>query len=108
MSGSSVDTGWFVVTAPWGHGRRGDGRHVTVAHDHRPAYGVAYDRAGAIERAINTSKRIGKVENDHRADWREAWASFPGRRRLHWQCSAAFTTVCPRALPPVVFNLRAK
>nr|MBA3325251.1 site-specific DNA-methyltransferase [Paracoccaceae bacterium] len=43
-----------------------------------PPYGVMYDpdwrnRAGAA-----ATKRIGKVLNDDRADWREAWALFPG------------------------------
>ena len=43
-----------------------------------PTYGVSYDpdwrnRAGASE-----TKRTGKVMNDDRADWREAWALFPG------------------------------
>lgn len=64
-----------------------------------PPYGVNYDpdwrnRAGASE-----TRRTGKVLNDDRADWREAWALFPGA----WPMSG--TARCtparwPRALPP--------
>jgi ParB-like nuclease family protein len=49
-----------------------------------PPYGVMYDpdwrnRAGAAE-----TKRTGKVLNDDRADWREAWALFPGDVAYVW------------------------
>src|SRR3712207_7235290 len=29
-------------------------------------------------RSVSTTARVGRVANDHRADWREAWALFPG------------------------------
>jgi DNA modification methylase len=52
-----------------------------------PPYGVEYDSAWR-ERAMpekNTSKGArGKVENDDRADWREAWALFPGDVAYVW------------------------
>jgi len=52
-----------------------------------PPYGVEYDpkwrnglkRAGVLDGTPSTS--IGKVENDHLADWHEAWALFPGDPR---------------------------
>ncbi len=48
-----------------------------------PPYGVEYDAnfRNGIKRAdgsIVSARAIGKVENDDRADWREAWALFPG------------------------------
>lgn len=44
-----------------------------------PPYGVNYDpewrsKAGVAKK----TKKMGKVANDHRADWREAWQLFPG------------------------------
>ena len=42
-----------------------------------PPYGVAYDPAWRNAAGVSTTRRTGKVENDDRADWREAWALFP-------------------------------
>jgi DNA modification methylase len=58
-----------------------------------PPYGVNYDpdwrnRAGASE-----TKRTGKVLDDHRADWREAWALFPGDVAYVWHGALHATTV---------------
>lgn len=58
-----------------------------------PPYGVEYDpdwrnRAGASE-----TKRVGKVLNDDRADWREAWALFPGDVAYVWHGALHATTV---------------
>ncbi len=48
-----------------------------------PPYGVEYDpswrqRAAAEGHLADAARRIGKVTNDDRADWRETWAFFPG------------------------------
>ncbi|MDB5318322.1 MAG: Modification methylase DpnIIB, partial [Rhodospirillales bacterium] len=43
-----------------------------------PPYGVEYDPAWRNRAGLGNTARIGKVENDDRADWREAWALFPG------------------------------
>ena len=43
-----------------------------------PPYGVDYDPAWRNRAGISNTGRVGKVLNDHRADWREAWAQFPG------------------------------
>jgi DNA modification methylase len=50
-----------------------------------PPYGVEYDPSWRNE-ALEGSKtaRTGKVLNDHRADWREAWALFPGDVAYVW------------------------
>jgi len=52
-----------------------------------PPYGVEYDpswrnQVGAAGAA--KTKRTGKVLNDDRADWREAWALFPGDVAYVW------------------------
>ena len=43
-----------------------------------PPYGVEYDPAWRNAALDSRTTRTGKVLNDHRADWREAWALFPG------------------------------
>jgi DNA modification methylase len=55
-----------------------------------PPYGVEYDAAWRLERGLNKAhqKRAeGKVLNDDRADWREAWALFPGAVAYVWHAS---------------------
>jgi len=47
-----------------------------------PPYGVEYDPSKARAASIGSAK--GKVLNDDRADWREAWALFPGDVAYVW------------------------
>ena len=47
-----------------------------------PPYGVEYDAAKA--RAKTRDSAVGKVLNDDRADWAEAWALFPGSVAYVW------------------------
>jgi len=51
-----------------------------------PPYGVNYDAAWRSDRrlSIGHAVAVGKVENDDRADWREAWALFPGDVAYVW------------------------
>jgi len=52
-----------------------------------PPYGVAYDptwRDGKGGFSTAPVQQRGKVENDDRADWREAWALFPGDVAYIW------------------------
>ena len=49
-----------------------------------PPYGVKYDPAWRNRAGLGNTARIGKVENDDRADWREAWALFPGDVAYVW------------------------
>ncbi|PWK56261.1 DNA modification methylase [Silicimonas algicola] len=63
-----------------------------------PPFGVNYDpdwrnRAGASE-----TRRTGKVLNDHRADWREAWALFPGEVAYVWHGALHAGTVADSLL----------
>ena len=72
-----------------------------------PPYGVAYDpdwrnRAGASE-----TRRTGKVLNDDRADWREAWALFPGDVAYVWHGALHATTVA-ESLVASGFDIRSQ
>ena len=51
-----------------------------------PPYGVEYDATwrGKAGHATLGKNRTGKVEHDDRADWREAWALFPGSIAYVW------------------------
>ena len=48
-----------------------------------PPYGVSYDPAWR-ERAMRGARAIGTVLNDDCADWRAAWALFPGDVAYVW------------------------
>jgi DNA modification methylase len=63
-----------------------------------PPYGVAYDPAWRNEVGAARTKRTGKVLNDHRADWREAWALFPGDVAYVWHGALQATTVAESLL----------
>jgi DNA modification methylase len=53
-----------------------------------PPYGVEYDASWRQKAGINhNDKKMGKVLNDDRADWREAWALFPGEVAYVWHAS---------------------
>jgi DNA modification methylase len=49
-----------------------------------PPYGVDYDPSWRNEVGAAKTHRTGKVLNDDRADWREAWALFPGDVAYVW------------------------
>ncbi|MGE3718081.1 MAG: site-specific DNA-methyltransferase [Bauldia sp.] len=51
-----------------------------------PPYGVSYDPAWRQEAGLADGSTIakGKVLNDDRADWREAWSLFPGDVAYVW------------------------
>ena len=49
-----------------------------------PPYGVEYDPGWRNAAGAAKTKRTGKVLNDDRADWREAWALFPGDVAYVW------------------------
>ncbi len=72
-----------------------------------PPYGVMYDpdwrnRTGAAE-----TKRTGKVLNDDRADWRDAWALFPGDVAYVWHGALHATTVAD-SLQASGFDIRSQ
>lgn len=58
-----------------------------------PPYGVAYDPSWRNQAGLSGTTRTGKVLNDDRADWREAWALFPGAVAYVWHGALHATTV---------------
>ena len=60
-----------------------------------PPYGVNYDASWRADAGINArvGPAHGKVLNDDRADWSEAWALFPGQVCYVWHAGLAAGTV---------------
>jgi DNA modification methylase len=73
-----------------------------------PPYGVAYDPAWRAEAGVNkNTHKLGKVANDTRADWREAWALFPGSVAYVWHAGRYASTV-QEFLTAVGFDVRSQ
>lgn len=77
-----------------------------------PPYGVEYDAEfrNDIRRADGSrvgARAVGKVMNDDRADWREAWALFPGKIAYVW-CASMFNDVVIASLEACDFKRRAQ
>lgn len=58
-----------------------------------PPYGVEYDPAWRNKAGVASTARTGKVINDDRADWREAWSLFPGDVAYVWHSALHAATV---------------
>lgn len=72
-----------------------------------PPYGVGYDPAWREGEALGVGKRSkGKVLNDDRADWREAWALFPGDVAYVWH-GALHVGAVAEGLRACGFQIRA-
>ena len=72
-----------------------------------PPYGVSYDPAWRNRAGASATKRTGKVLNDDRADWREAWALFPGEVAYVWHGALHATTVA-ESLDACGFAIRSQ
>ncbi|MFC3530388.1 site-specific DNA-methyltransferase [Paracoccus mangrovi] len=72
-----------------------------------PPYGVEYDPSWRNQTGASATKRTGKVLNDDRADWREAWALFPGDVAYVWHGALHATTVAD-SLIASGFNIRSQ
>ena len=72
-----------------------------------PPYGVNYDPEWRKRAGVNNSKRMGKVSNDDRADWREAWALFPGDVAYVWHGALHAATVA-ESLESCDFQIRSQ
>jgi DNA modification methylase len=73
-----------------------------------PPYGVEYDPTWRATAGINRNKRkLGKVANDNRADWREAWQLFPGSVAYVWHAGRYASTV-QDSLAAVGFEVRSQ
>jgi len=76
-----------------------------------PPYGVSYNPNWRNEADRASGKpygasAVGKVQNDDNADWREAWALFPGDVAYVWHAST-FTHTVAESLIGSGFNVRA-
>ncbi|MDP5308451.1 site-specific DNA-methyltransferase [Paracoccus spongiarum] len=83
----------------------GDVRPLLMVTD--PPYGVEYDPSWRNATGASATKRTGKVLNDDRADWREAWALFPGDVAYVWHGALHATTVAD-SLIAAGFDIRSQ
>ncbi|MDB6182225.1 DNA methyltransferase [Paracoccus fistulariae] len=83
----------------------GDVRPLLMVTD--PPYGVEYDPSWRNQTGASATKRTGKVLNDDRADWREAWALFPGDVAYVWHGALHATTVAD-SLIAAGFDIRSQ
>ena len=72
-----------------------------------PPYGVDYDPAWRNKAGVAATRRTGKVLNDDRADWREAWALFPGDIAYVWHGALHAATVA-ESLEVAGFTIRCQ
>ena len=71
-----------------------------------PPYGVEYDPTWRNKAGAASTRRTGKVLNDDRADWREAWALFPGDVAYVWHGALHAATVA-ESLEAAGFAIRS-
>ncbi|MBK0329752.1 site-specific DNA-methyltransferase [Rhodobacteraceae bacterium F11138] len=83
----------------------GDVKPLLMVTD--PPYGVEYDPGWRNQAGAATTKRTGKVLNDDRADWREAWALFSGDVAYVWHGALHATTVAD-SLIAAGFSVRSQ
>lgn len=77
-----------------------------------PPYGVEYDPNWRNEAAAEgllaySAMRVGKVENDDRCDWSEAWRLFPGDVMYCWHAAVKASTV-QKSLEEADFEIRGQ
>lgn len=73
-----------------------------------PPYGVKYDPKWRADAGVNhNTQKMGKVLNDDKADWREAWALFPGDVAYVWH-AGLFAGVVADSLEACGFKLRSQ
>ena len=72
-----------------------------------PPYGVEYDPSWRNKAGAASTRRTGKVLNDDRADWREAWALFPGDVAYVWHGALHAATVA-ESLEAAGFAIRSQ
>ena len=98
VCGDSTDPSVVAVVL---HGTR---PHLMVTD---PPYGVDYDPTWRNRAGVAATERTGKVLNDNRADWREAWALFPGDVAYVWHGALHATTVA-ESLTAAGFAIRSQ
>lgn len=81
--------------------------HLMVTDPH---YGVEYDAQWRTDAGVNKRGQkvaTGKVENDDKADWREAWALFPGDVAYVWH-GALHAALVAESLAAAGFAVRSQ
>jgi DNA modification methylase len=76
-----------------------------------PPYGVEYNadwrnKAKRADGSVIGGKAIGKVKNDDRADWRDAWALFPGEIAYVWHAPGENQAEVMESLKACDFQIR--
>jgi DNA modification methylase len=73
-----------------------------------PPWGVNYDPSWRKRAGVNLNKKkLGKVANDDRVDWQEAWSLFPGTVAYVWHASW-YTGAVQQSLEQAGFDMRAQ
>jgi DNA modification methylase len=73
-----------------------------------PPYGVAYDPSWRADAGLNhNTQKMGRVVNDDRADWGDAWALFPGSVAYVWHAGLKASIVAA-SLAMNGFDLRSQ
>jgi DNA modification methylase len=72
-----------------------------------PPYGVEYDPSWRNAAGVSSTSRLGKVANDDRADWTQAWALFMGDVAYVWHGALHAGTVA-ESLMECGFQIRAQ
>src|SRR5882757_5810589 len=73
-----------------------------------PPYGVSYDPSWRKRAGVNLNPlKLGKVANDDQADWREAWALFPGSVAYVWH-AGRHTSEVQQSLEASGFEMRSQ
>ena len=73
-----------------------------------PPYGVEYDPKWRAKAGLNKNKsKMGAVLNDDRADWRDAWALFPGSVAYVWHAGRHASSV-QASLEACDFDIRCQ
>ena len=72
-----------------------------------PPYGVNYQPEWRYNLGFNKNKKkLGKVQNDDRADWTEAWELFPGDVAYVWHAGGPLQSVVLDSLERAGFKAR--
>jgi DNA modification methylase len=73
-----------------------------------PPYGVQYDPEWRAKAGVNKNpNKLGRVPNDNRVDWREAWALFPGDVMYAWH-AGKYAAIVQQSIEACGFEIRSQ
>jgi len=73
-----------------------------------PPYGVEYDAHWRVDAGLSQeTSALGRVINDDRADWRDAWALFPGDVTYVWH-AGQYANIVVDSLAACDFKIRSQ